>query len=265
MRVYVCVCIMYARVYAYVMCVHDEPFSYLISFYSSSRIVLFVIARTAQCFRFRYTVTFQLSVYLATLCCVSTTRQEKHGVVGRSRNRAKLTSKESQEKNESMPFPFFLSFFLSFLIYLPFFPTGFAPVSIYLVTFSFREDQKRPSEQSWRGRDSKGKAIRAHSRREGGGGGNIEADHRTVTRPESNSIRSLGIQFATRLLCPPGTNQIHSFARRVSFPFRFPPRFIDARDSRETDSFDRSFFFLLKRLSIFVSTPRYSKTIYRRN
>ena len=240
MRVYVCVCIMYARVYAYVMCVHDEPFSYLISFYSSSRIVLFVIARTAQCFRFRYTVTFQLSVYLATLCCVSTTRQEKHGVVGR----AKLTSKESQEKNESMPFPFFLSFFLSFLIYLPFFPTGFAPVSIYLVTFSFREDQKRPSEQSWRGRDSKGKAIRAHSRREGGGGGNIEADHRTVTRPESNSIRSLGIQFATRLLCPPGTNQIHSFARRVSFPFRFPPRFIDARDSRETDSFDRSFFFL---------------------
>lgn len=109
---------MYARVYAYVMCGHDEPFSYLISFYSSSRIVLFVIARTAQCFRFRYTVTFQLSVYLATLCCVSTTRQEKHGVVGRSRNRAKLTSKESQEKNESMPFPFFLSFFSYLLAFL---------------------------------------------------------------------------------------------------------------------------------------------------
>ena len=116
--VYICVCIMYARVYAYVMCGHDEPFSYLISFYSSSRIVLFVIARTAQCFRFRYTVTFQLSVYLATLCCVSTTRQEKHGVVGRSRNRAKLTSKESQEKNESMPFPFFLSFFSYLLAFL---------------------------------------------------------------------------------------------------------------------------------------------------
>ena len=102
--------------YAYV-CGRDEPFSYLIPFYSSSCIVLLVIARTAQCFRFRYTVTFELSVYLASLRCVSTTRQEKHGVVRRWRNRAKLTSKESQEKNESMPF-----FFLFLFIHLPFFP-----------------------------------------------------------------------------------------------------------------------------------------------
>lgn len=172
--------------YAYV-CGRDEPFSYLIPFYSSSCIVLLVIARTAQCFRFRYTVTFELSVYLASLRCVSTTRQEKHGVVRGWRNRAKLTSKESQERNESMPF-FSFSYLSTF---------HKIRASIDIATFSFREDQKRPSERSWRGR-AKGKAIRG--RKGGRGGGNIEADHRTVTRPESNSIRSPGIQFATRLL-----------------------------------------------------------------
>lgn len=175
--------------YAYV-CGRDEPFSYLIPFYSSSCIVLLVIARTAQCFRFRYTVTFELSVYLASLRCVSTTRQEKHGVVRRWRNRAKLTSKESQEKNESMPFFSFpyLSTCLSF---------HKIRASIEIATFSFREDQKRPSERSWRGR---AKRFVRGGRKGGRGGGNIEADHRTVTRPESNSIRSPGIQFATRLL-----------------------------------------------------------------
>lgn len=220
--------------YAYV-CGRDEPFSYLIPFYSSSCIVLLVIARTAQCFRFRYTVTFELSVYLASLRCVSTTRQEKHGVVRRWRNRAKLTSKESQEKNESMPF-FSFSYLSTCLSFYK------IRASIEIATFSFREDQKRPSERSWRGR-AKGKAIRARWKegREGWRQHRSRPPDCDKTRIEfysqpRNSIRDEVV----------ATNEIHSFAPRVSFPFRFPPRFIDARDSRETDhSFDHSFFFFL--------------------
>lgn len=178
--------------YAYV-CGRDEPFSYLIPFYSSSCIVLLVIARTAQCFRFRYTVTFELSVYLASLRCVSTTRQEKHGVVRGWRNRAKLTSKESQERNESM------AFFFPFLIYpLAFLSTRFAPVSISPLSLSGRTRKDHRNEVGGDARRAK-RFVRG-GRKGGRGGGNIEADHRTVTRPESNSIRSPGIQFATRLL-----------------------------------------------------------------
>lgn len=146
-RVCMCACVCVRA------CEYDEPFSYLISSYSSSRIVLLVIARTARCFRFRCTVTFELSVYLSSLLRVD---DAAGGTWRRSSKpkRNERTSKESQEKNESIAFSPLLFFFSLIFSYSSFFPTIFRGQDI---TFSFGEEQKRP-------RITKGKAIRARSK-----------------------------------------------------------------------------------------------------
>lgn len=176
-RVCMCACVCVRA------CEYDEPFSYLISSYSSSRIVLLVIARTARCFRFRCTVTFELSVYLSSLLRVD---DAAGGTWRRSSKpkRNERTSKESQEKNESIAFSPLLFFFSYFFLFV-FLSYDFSRPGYH---FLFRGGAEKTTNNEGQSDSCTVEGFK------------IEAGHRTVTRPESNSIRSPGIRFATRLL-----------------------------------------------------------------
>lgn len=115
---------------------------------------------------------------------MSTTRQEEHGVVRRNRSETNERRKRARRKmNRSLFLPFF--FFFSYFFLFVFLSYDFSRPGYH---FLFRGGAEKTTNNEGQSDSCTVEGFK------------IEAGHRTVTRPESNSIRSPGIRFATRLL-----------------------------------------------------------------
>lgn len=220
-RVCMCACVCVRA------CEYDEPFSYLISSYSSSRICSLGNRSHRSMFPFPlYRDIWTFRLFIQSVAC---RRRGRRNMASFVETEAKRTNVEREPGEKWIDRFFSPSFFFSLIFsYSSFFPTIFRGQDI---TFSFGEEQKRP-------RITKGKAIRARSK-------DSKSKPATGLWQDPNRILFAAPEFDSRRgCCPPGTNEIQSFARRASFPFShaFHERETDPRNVDARRSFDDLFY-----------------------
>lgn len=177
-RVCMCACVCVRA------CEYDEPFSYLISSYSSSRICSLGNRSHRSMFPFPlYRDIWTFRLFIQSVACRRRGRRNMASFVETEAKRTNVEREPGEKWIDRFFSPSF--FFLSYFFLFVFLSYDFSRPGYH---FLFRGGAEKTTNNEGQSDSCTVEGFK------------IEAGHRTVTRPESNSIRSPGIRFATRLL-----------------------------------------------------------------